>query len=198
MMLSEVAPVSGVDLPIREFADHLHLGSGFADDGSQDQMLETFLRAAIGAVETRIGKALLSRQFEYDVTRWRDGWREVLPVAPVISVDVVKTVDALGAETLLGPEEYRLVRDGQRPCLQAVQGGFPSIPLGGNGVVLFTAGYGAAWTDVPVALRHAVILLASHYYENRAALSSDHTLMPFGVLALLDSHRDFRLGGQTL
>lgn len=198
MMLSEIAPVDSALLPIDEFAEHLHLGSGFGDDGSQDQMLETFFRAALATVEARIGKALFQRQFEFDLTRWRDGWREVLPIAPVATIDGVTTVKADATESAMASERYRLIADSQRPRLEAIGGGFPSIPLGGRVSVRFTAGYGAAWSAIPVALRHATLLLAAHYYENRTALSTDHTLMPFGVLALLDSHRDLRLGGAAV
>lgn len=43
--------------------DHLRLGSGFADDGMQDGLIEGYLRAAMAAIEGRIGKVLLARRF---------------------------------------------------------------------------------------------------------------------------------------
>jgi uncharacterized phiE125 gp8 family phage protein len=37
-------------------------------------------------------------------------------------------------------------------------------------LVNFVAGYGATAASVPVALRHAVLLQATHMYENRTAV----------------------------
>lgn len=50
MMLSEVTAVPLAALPVAEFKDHLRLGTGFADDGAQDALVEGYLRAAIAAV----------------------------------------------------------------------------------------------------------------------------------------------------
>ncbi len=69
MMLEELTAVATLDLPVREFADHLKLGSGFADDGSEDAVLEVCLRSAMAAIEVRIGKALMMRSFRWDLTR---------------------------------------------------------------------------------------------------------------------------------
>ena len=59
MVLVELTTVPTGALPVTEFATHLHLGTGFADDGSQDAVLEAYLRAAMAAIEARIGKALI-------------------------------------------------------------------------------------------------------------------------------------------
>ena len=83
MILVELTTVPATALPVAEFAAHLHLGTGFADDGSQDQVLESYLRAAIAAIEARTGKALIRRQFSWQLTVWRDAREQGLPVAPV-------------------------------------------------------------------------------------------------------------------
>ena len=53
MMLVEQTSVTSESLPVTEFKDHLRLGTGFADDGIQDVVLESYLRASIGAIEAR-------------------------------------------------------------------------------------------------------------------------------------------------
>ena len=62
-MLIEETAVSPAALPLAEFKAHLRLGTGFADDDIQDPVLESFLRAAIAAIEGRTGKMLLERIF---------------------------------------------------------------------------------------------------------------------------------------
>ena len=51
MILTEVSAPEAAVVPVRAFAGHLALGSGFEDDGSQDAVLELYLRAAMAAIE---------------------------------------------------------------------------------------------------------------------------------------------------
>ena len=83
MMLVELSAVSAADLPLAGLKAHLRLGSGFADDALQDDVLEGYLRAAMTAIETRIGKILLTRRMSWTVTAWAKFACQALPVAPV-------------------------------------------------------------------------------------------------------------------
>lgn len=194
MMLSELDPPALGVAAIRDFADHLHLGSGFSDDGSQDTLLEMYLRAAMAAIEGRIGRALVARRFSWSVTRWRDCGRQVLPVAPVSLVETVTLISAGGTETPTDSSEWLLVPDPQAPALKGSWGrGLPPIPPDGWAEIVLVAGYGPDWTDVPPDLRQAVLLLAACCYENRSADGGSGGSMPFGVQALLDPYRPVRL-----
>lgn len=199
MVLTEVSAPPAAAIPVRAFAEHLRLGSGFADDGSQDAVLELYLRAAMAAVEARIGRALLSRAFTWTVTRWREDASQGLPVAPVTSVDAIRLIGAEGDETDVDPEAWSLLRDGQRPRLVGRFGrSLPRIPQTGHAEIRFTAGYGDDWDGLPADLRHAVFLLAATYYENRAEPGQASGTMPFGVLVLLEPYRALRVGGDAL
>jgi uncharacterized phiE125 gp8 family phage protein len=58
--------------------------------------------------------------------------------------------------------------------------------------VTWWAGYGASGTDVPAAIRHAMLMLCSHWYETRGATVATGAVpqdVPFGVSSLLDSVR---------
>ena len=183
MLTTELTGPLVPPVEVRTFADHLHLGSGFEDDGAQDAMLEMYLRAATAAIEARIGKALISRQMRMVLTGWR-GERQALPVAPVASIDDVRLRDAAG--TFRPVPRLRLSVGGHRPALV----GCVTVPEGGRLEVDFTAGYGLEPADVPADLRQAVLLLAASYYETR---SGGQGHWPFGVLALIDAHRPVRL-----
>ncbi len=63
MMLVEQTSVPVAALPVAEFKDHLRLGTGFADDGVQDSVLESYLRASMAAIEARTGKVLITRGY---------------------------------------------------------------------------------------------------------------------------------------
>ena len=71
MMLSELTTVPAGALPVQALKDHLRLGSGFADDGMQDALIEGYLRAAMAAIEARIGKVLIARRFRWVLEDWR-------------------------------------------------------------------------------------------------------------------------------
>lgn len=196
MMLSEETEVAAAALPVADFKDHLRLGTGFADDGQQDALAESYLRAALAAIEGRIGKALLQRSFSLVLEDWRDPGEQPLPLAPVQAVGSVALVDAAGVQTVVDPGLYRLVKDLQRPRIAAVGVLLPQVPNDGRVEIGFDAGFGPAWGDVPADLRQAVFLLAAQYYESRHEGVPGAGAMPFGVMALIERWRTVRvLGG---
>lgn len=195
MILTEVTAPPAAALPVRQFAEHLRLGTGFADDGSQDAVLELYLRASMASIEARLGRVLLARSFVWTVERWREDASQPLPVAPVRSIESVALVEPDGTETAVDPVAWSLVRDTQRPRLVGRFGrSLPRIPRGGSTVLRLTAGFGPTWEEVPSDLRQAVFLLAAHYYEARSETQAASGTMPFGVLVLIEAYRATRIG----
>lgn len=199
MMLVEETTVPGAALPVEEFKAHLRLGSGFSGATVQDAVLESFLRAAIAAIEARTGKVLITRDFSVSVDQWRGGDSQVLPVAPARAVASVEIEDASGTAVVADPAGYRLVEDTHVPKLRATGACLPAIPPGGRAKVTFSAGYGADWGALPADLGQAVMLLAAHYYEYRDETALGQGCMPFGVTSLIERYRVMRagLGGAT-
>lgn len=194
MMLTEETSVPGAALPVDAFKAHLRLGSGFTGASVQDAVLESFLRAAIAAIEARTGKVLILREFSYAVRRWRDGAAQVLPLAPVTRVETMTLEDAAGAETVVEAGAYRLVQDAQVPVVRAVGAGLPAIPMDGVATIRFVAGYASNWDGLPADLGQAVMLLAAHYYEYRNDTALGQGCMPFGVTSLIERYRTMRAG----
>ena len=196
MVLEDLTSIDLSDLPMDAFKAHLRLGTGFGEEDIQNEVLESYIRAAIAAIEARIGKVLLSRSLSWELTCWRGGDVQSLPIAPVSEISSVTLVDRAGAETVVEDGTYRLERDAHRPKLVSQGAALPTIPFNGSARVVFVAGYGATWLELPPDLREAVFLLAAHYYENRRDQNGAGGLMPFGVMALLDAYRVVRtLGG---
>lgn len=194
MILIELTQVPDTALPVAAFRDHLQLGSGFADDGFQDAVLVPQLRAAIAAVEGRTGKTLIERQFKLVVTAWRHLERQVLPTAPVSSVDALTIVDLNELAETIPPAAFRLRPDTHTPEMQGLSLSLPIIPVGGTAEIEFTAGYGD-WVAVPDDLKQAVLLLATHYYENRSASGTRHSPLPMAVAFICRRHAPMRLIG---
>ena len=196
MMLTEETAIPTVALPVQALKDHLRLGSGFSDAGMQDAMIEGYLRAALAAIEGRIGKALIARRFKLMLQDWRSVGEQPLPVAPVSAVVSVTLIDAAAVATVVAASRYRLVPDISRPKLAAVGVLLPVVPNDGRVEIVFDAGFGAAWAAVPADLAQAVLLLAAEYYENRHDLGGRMPGLPVAVQVLIERWRTVRvLGG---
>jgi len=194
MMLVEETTVPLAALPVAQFKEHMRLGTGFADDAVQDAVLESFLRAAIAAVEARTGKMLIARDFSWTLTAWRDHATQPLPVAPVLAITSLEMTNKLGEVSVADAQTYDLRPDTHRPALVATGTGLPAIPSYGQADIQFTAGFGLEWSHVPADLAQAVMLLAAHYYQYRAETGLGEGCMPFGVSALLQRYRPVRVG----
>lgn len=192
-MLIEDDEVLAAVLPVEDFKAHLRLGRGFTGDTVQDAVLESFLRAAMSAVEARTGKVLISRDFTWTFPRWTRRAGEVLPVGPVQVVSEVALIDADGGEVIVDPLRYRLEKDTHFPVLYGRSSGLPDPGLDRTIRVRFSGGFGGSWDDLPPDLAQAVMLLAAHFYDNREATGLGAGCMPFGVTSLLERYRPMRL-----
>lgn len=191
MDLSIITPPDPGALPVAAFRAQLRLGTGFADETSQDGELAGFLTAAIAAIEARTGKALLSRGLRLGLEAWRWPDAQALPVAPVTAITELVLRDASGAATTVDPARYRLKPDGHRPQIVARGLVLPPIPPGGRAEIAFTAGFGPAWADLPADLAQAVLLLAAGQYQARTGLPGPSP----AVAALLAPWQPVRVGG---
>ena len=199
MMLTEDTSQPAPPLPLAACKAHLHLGTGFSESGLQDDLLEGFLRAALAAIEARIGKVLLERAFTLELARWADPVAQPLPVAPVVEITSLVLRDAAGVATPMPPLRWRLEPDMQRPCLRATGGVLPAIPAGGRAVLHIRAGMSSDWAGLPADLAQAVLMLAAHFYEYRQETGLGSGCMPFGVTSLIERYRALRvtLGGSA-
>lgn len=196
MELIETTAIADVDLPVADLRAHLRLGTGFADEATGDPLLAQYLRAAMSAIETRTGKALMTRGFKMTLPRWRWADKQALPVAPVSAITAVTMRDATGAPAVVSPGRYRLLADRHRPQICAVGSVLPLVPSNGSVEVEFTAGFGANWDAVPDDLRQAVFLQAARFYEERTGIETGLNAQTEALIARWLPVR-LTLGGQV-
>lgn len=199
MILIEVNQVATGVLPIAQLKSHLRLGSGFAEDSVQDDVVESYLRAALATVEGRTGQAIFEREFVWSVEKWSNGEVQSFPLAPVRAISSVTKVASDGTRETQDVAAYTFVEDVFAPKLKALSGSLPEPPTDGKIEVQLVAGSAQSWTQVPSDLAQAVLLMAAHYYEYRNDLALGKGCTPFGVTALLERYRPMRigLGGRT-
>jgi len=200
MLLAEQTPIADAALPVAQFKAHLRLGTGFADDDVQDDLITGHLRAAVAAIEARTGKILIARSFSWTVRLWRDAYCQPLPTAPVSNVTAITLVDRRGQEAMVDPSRWLVHEDAHRPELVGPNGPLPVIPDNGKAQVQFSAGYGPTWAELPADLAQAVLLLAGHFYEHRHGVDGRAAELPAQVAALITPYRSVRLflgGGRS-
>jgi uncharacterized phiE125 gp8 family phage protein len=192
MMMVELSSVASASLPVAELTEHLRLSSGFADDGSQDVILEGHLRAALSAIEARIGKAIYRRQFLWRLSHWHSSSEQALPIAPVQKIDSIRVISVNGTETLVPVESYGLRRDDHRPAVVSVGRSLPNPTHNGSLEIEMEAGFSIDWHGVPADLRQAVLLQAAAFYEGTDLETGG---VPCGVSLLIEPYRSVRLRG---
>lgn len=195
MRVIEVEAVAQADLPVAELAEHLRLNGDIEGDAALQAQLAGYLRAALAAIEGRIGKALIARDFVLRLAQWRHGDRQPLPLAPVTAITAVRVIEEGAPQVDVAASRWYLEEDAHRPHVCARGVSLPRVPVGGRAEVAFSAGFGA-WGEVPMDLRQAVLLLAAQFYEYRHDPGGQIGALPFGIQALIEPWRVVRvLGG---
>lgn len=156
------------------------------DGTDEDTLLTGYIASARAYVEAWTGTPLVSRT----VTIKCDGFADfaALPVVPVASVSGVSYADAAGATQTLSTDVYEARTDGLTASLALKYGQtWPSIRDDSRITVTAVVGY----STVPEAVTHAILLLVSHWNENREATGASMQELPHAVEALLTNYRSF-------
>ena len=195
MMMVELNSVPREALPIADFAAHLRLAEGFDTLPGQMRLLEGCLTAAIAALEARLGKYFLSRQFIVRTQKWTASDRLQFPAAPVTEVEQIKLVHSGADEVIVDPNTYALQQDAHRPELVSRVGALPALSMNSSAEISVRAGFAGEWSSVPAALRQAVMMLAEDFFERDSSVEGSNTL-PCSVCLLVEPFRDIRVRGR--
>jgi len=163
----------------------------FADD---DQILMTYLQAAVDHLDGYhgiLGRAIINQDWRIWAHEWPVGGI-VLPFGDV-SQATFRYYDSNGLKQTLDAAFYELIEMATgavirfKPSFTAPlldEDNYKSVE------VTFTCGYGADAASVPASIKVAIMLLATHWYENREAVTGRNlTRLPFAVDRLITPHR---------
>lgn len=161
----------------------------FDDD---DDLIERLIKAAVSHVDAEgdLGRAMITQtwaQFENQSPGWvrlRMGPFQALQSVQYWDKDsTLQTADLADFETRLHGDFVI--------CKPKENREWPTADTRGDAIkITYTAGYGDAADDVPQGVRHAILMIATHWYENRSA-SVDGKLasVPIGAAALIANER---------
>jgi uncharacterized phiE125 gp8 family phage protein len=164
------------------------------DGNEEDTLLAAMLLAARAHVETLSGKLFITQGWRMIADELPADGRIALLLRPVRSVDAVLIYDGQGNPQELEPEDWLADLGGRWPRLMLRRPA--AIRLRAiNGIEIdVTAGYGPSGLDVPAVLRHAIVMLATHWYAHRAT-GFDFTTAgePAGLFDLIEPYREVQL-----
>lgn len=165
MGLVLTTPPAAEPLTTDEAKSHLAVTS--ADD---DTLIASLVSSARAAIEAATRRALITQT--YTLTRRLFGAECVLlPRPPLQSVTSVKYYPSGGGAqtTLVEDTDYRVNTAGTIGSIELVEGtSWPALADRHDAVeIVYVAGYGAAGSDLPAALLHAIRLQLSEMFEPR-------------------------------
>jgi uncharacterized phiE125 gp8 family phage protein len=200
-----VEPVSLVEAKAHLRVDH-------ADDDATINFLIAVARSHFDAVSGWMGRALINQTWELILDEFpviSPQWccwsspnllRATgikLPFPRLQSVTSIKYLDGNGDEQTIAPGDY-IVDTASEPGWVFPTTAWPTAGTVPNAVtVRYIAGYGAGASDVPTPIKHAIMIVIGHYYENReqVVINAEGSVtaieMPFGVNDLVSSFRQF-------
>jgi uncharacterized phiE125 gp8 family phage protein len=181
-----VAPAS---LPVTLSEAKSHCRVDYSDD---DAFISALLDAAVSHIdaEGELGRAMITQTW----AQWEmqsPGWPRLKmgPFQALVSVEYYDADGALQTATL-ADFETRLDRDFVivKPKEDRE---WPRADTRADAIkITYTAGFGDAASDVPRNIRHAILMLVAHWYENREAVAEARMApVPMAVEALLNNER---------
>lgn len=132
-----------------------------------------------------LGRCLVTQTWLISYPEFSD--RIWLPVAPVSSITSITYRDSDNDSATVSGGDYALYNYSAGAAVETSDGAsWPSTYTRPDAVTItFVAGYGAA-SAVPPAIKHAMLLLIGHHFENRqAVIEGTFKDLPMGVQTLL-------------
>jgi uncharacterized phiE125 gp8 family phage protein len=166
------------------------------DGSDEDILIASLLLTSRLHIETALRLALITQSWTLRLDRWPPGRDVKLPLSPLRSVDEVRVKNPSGGAVVVAAESY-LVDVASRPARLVWNNVIPPIPkVPINGIEIdLTVGFGADGDSVPAPLKHAILMLAAHWYEHRdpAEIGMDGARIPDAVSNLINPFRTIQL-----
>lgn len=173
-----IDPPAGAPVSLAEAKTHLRVD--YTEDDTLIQSLIDAATARLDGPQGGLGRSLITQTLE--LRSWCFGVGSIeLPYPPVIAVSSIKYDDTDGAEQTVDTSIYRTVGIGTyRPrVLLAYNKSWPTARWDAEAVrIKYTAGYGAAGSDVPAPIRQAVLLHVGTLYAQRETFVIGQTVAP--------------------
>jgi uncharacterized phiE125 gp8 family phage protein len=200
-------------VPLAQLKKQCSVDSSFTDD---DALITSYGIAAREYCENYTRRVFLPQQWQITLDHFptamytgtvnpavRRDWAyysgiwQGMTIAPpkpkCISVDSITYVDITGTQQTLASTNYKVDINSTPARIVPAPGLYwplNTLYIPGSVAVSFTAGSYADASHVPLSICQAIMLMVSHWYNNRETASINKLNdIPFGVTALLDMYK---------
>ena len=165
------------------------------DGNAEDAYITSLIVTSRLQIEAALGLALMTQRWRLTLDDWRGAGIVELPMWPVKSIESIEISQGEGSATTLSSASYHL--DGMaKPARLVLKDEAPPQPNAiAEGIAIdFTAGFGIIAASVPQPIRQALLLLVTHWFENREpSATKNGARIPDAVSSLLAPYRVVRL-----
>lgn len=163
MALILVTPPALEPVTLAEAKAHLRV-----DAADEDVLIQSLILTSRLQIEAALALALISQSWTLTLDCWPQRGLLEMPIGPLQSVSEIRMIAADGTPSIVDPAGYDVDHAGTPPRIArlAATSLVPGRRLGGIAID-FSAGYGSAASDVPEPIRHALLMLVAHWFENR-------------------------------
>ncbi len=163
------------------------------DTTDEDDLIQTLIAAGRVHVEAITRRAMIEQNWRLSFDEWPDGNEVRVPLGPLAALAAVRVYDPDDAATALALTQF-LADIGSTPGRIVLPPTIEGEPVKRDALAIeidYTAGYGAAATDVPEALRQAMLVLVAHWFEHRDAvlMAGTGAIVPVGFDKLIAPYR---------
>ncbi|MBO0134552.1 head-tail connector protein [Agrobacterium burrii] len=168
MTYALINPPQTEPLTLAEVKAHLRL-----DSGDEDALLTTLIRTAREHLERTTGLCLLRQTWRLYLDRWPQTGVILIGKGPVQTIETILVFGSDGRETNITAAD-KLLDGTARPARLWLRD--PLTPgRAMNGIEIdFIAGYGEAGTDVPDALKRAMLMHVAQMFAFRGAVAPEN------------------------
>jgi len=158
-----------------------------------DTLINRLINVAVSYTDVQgaLGHAMISQKWG----QWVDSTPPAavkLILGPVLQVNAVKYYDTNGDLQTDTLTNYEVVGTSYATTVGPKENfSWPTTQDRSDAIrIEYTIGYGETAADVPETLRHALMMLIGHWYDNRETTMMDElSNVPYGFDALMDMHR---------
>lgn len=158
-----------------------------------DTLINRLISVAVAYTDVQgaLGHAMISQKWG----QWIDSTPPAsvkLILGPVIQVNAVKYYDTNGDLQTDTLTNYEVTGTSFASYVSPKEGfNWPETQDRSDAIrIEYTIGYGETTADIPETLRHALMMLIGHWYDNRETTMMDElSHVPYGFDALIDMHR---------
>lgn len=182
-----ITPPAATPISLAEAKEHLRV-----THADEDTLIGALINAAVSHFdgEGELGRAMITQTWAQWVNQAPGYVRlDVTPFQALTAVEYYDTDNALQAATL---SDFETWLDGDFVLAKPRKGfTWPNAYSRPDAIkISYTAGFGDASTDVPQAIKHALLLTVAHWYENREAVTEGSFVeLPLAVNALIGNQR---------